>query len=178
MISRSLSPFSRFAIGAALAAVSVSSSQGADRMDQAGDDLGNPRLVGQVLFGTSGFEPGLAVEWRYSAKHTMLVRPEVFLNEDSRPGGGVALGCELGFLGLPSGHAITMGPRIVYHNSDDSGWEADALAIYHYNLRSDAHATGHYLEVIGGLGILEDKRDSDSSARLGTSVGVAYGFQF
>ncbi len=171
-------PVRRIAIVAALAAVSVSSGLAVDQLEKAGDDLGNPRLVAQVLFGTSGFEPGVAVEWRFSDKYTALVRPEVFLNEDSRPGFGVSLGCELGFLGLPQGQAITVGPRVVYHNSDDSGWAGDVLAIYHFNLRSDGHATGHFLEAIGALGVLEDKRDDNSGARLGASVGVAYGFQF
>lgn len=173
-----IAPVRRFVIVAALAAVSVSAGMAADQLEKAGDDLGNPRLVAQILFGTSGFEPGVAVEWRCSDKHTLLVRPEVFLNEDNRPGFGVSLGCELSFLGLPQGQAITVGPRVVYHNSDDSGWAGDALAIYHFNLRSDGHATGHFLEAIGALGVLEDKRDNNSGARLGASVGVAYGFQF
>ncbi len=137
---------------------------------------GIPRLVGQVLFGTAGFEPGIAAEWRFGEPH-LLVRPEVFLNEDSRAGIGASLGWELNFLALSERHAITIGPRVVYHNSDDYGWGADAMAIWHFDLIPSQRGR-HFLEVIATGGVIEEEKDGDSDAEPGFSVGAAYGFQF
>jgi hypothetical protein len=179
MLSNHAIPIRNLALVAALVAVSVSSGVAADRVGLGGDDLANPRIVPQILFGTSGFEPGVAAEWRFTADRMALVRPEVFINEDGRIGGGVSLGYELGFH-LPDGHSLSIGPRIVFHNSDDSGWEGDAMVIYHMNVRPDGQATRHYIDVIGAVGVLEDKSkdDDNSEARGGASIGLAYGFQF
>lgn len=135
-----------------------------------------PRLVGEVLVGTSGFEPGLAAEWRVGDP-LCVIRPEVFINEDERAGFGASVAWELSFLNLPDRHAITLGPRVVYHNSDDSGWEADAMAIWHFDLIPSQRGR-HYLEVIGAVGALQDDSDNQHDTVIGASAGVAYGFQF
>ena len=84
-------------------------------------------------------------------------------------------------LGLPDRHSLSIGPRVVYHNSDESGWEADVQAIWSLDL-APAHKGRHFLEVIGAVGALEhdDKDDAndDKKVRLGASIGIAYGYQF
>jgi hypothetical protein len=144
-------------------------------MDRA-HELTAPRLVGQVLVGTSGFEPGVAAEWRVSDPLCVL-RPEVFINEDARPGFGASVTWELSFLNLPERQSITFGPRVVYHNSDDSGWEADAMAIWHFDLIPSQRGR-HFLEVIGTAGALQDEEDDENDTIIGVSAGIAYGFQF
>jgi hypothetical protein len=149
---------------------------GADRL---ADSEPYPRLVGEVLFGTSGFEPGVAAEWRTTmGSFAKMIRPEVLINEDGRPGGAVSLNCLIAEAPMPEGHSLSIGPRLAYHNSDDSGWEGAVLAIYHIDI-APGQGHRHFIEVIGAAGILEDKRDDeDHSARFGGTVGVAYGFQF
>ena len=135
-----------------------------------------PRIVAQVLGGTSGIEPGIAAEWRFNDDH-LVVRPEIFLSEDAEVGGGASVAWELTFFDLPDRHAINLGPRVVYHNSDDSGWEADLQAVYSYDLLGSPHGH-HYLEVIGAIGFLRDTSDDNHDTKVGASIGVGYGFQF
>lgn len=139
-----------------------------------------PRVGVQVLLGTSGFEPGIFAEWRLGDQ-PMVARPEVFLNEDERAGGGGSIAWEFPFFSLPDRHSLSIGPRVVYHNSDESGWEADVQAIWSLDL-APAHKGRHFLEVIGAVGALEhdDKDDAndDKKVRLGASIGIAYGYQF
>ena len=137
---------------------------------------GIPRIVAQVMAGTAGFEPGAAAEWRFGEPH-LLVRPEVFFNEDHHLGFGASVGWELDFFNLPERHVITIGPRVVYHNSDDYGWGADALAIWHFDLVPSQKGR-HFLEVIGAIGAIEEEKAGDNDVELGASVGVGYGFQF
>ena len=137
---------------------------------------GIPRLVAQALVGTAGFEPGVAVEWRFGPSH-LLVRPEVFISEDHDLGLGGSIGWECSFLNLPERHAITVGPRIVYHNSDDYGWGADAMAIWHFDLVPSQRGR-HFLEVIGTVGAIEEEKRGDNDVEPGFSVGAGYGFQF
>ena len=139
---------------------------------------GLPRVVAQVLIGTSGFEPGVAAEWRFG-DYGMLVRPEVFINEDANAGGGASIGWELSFLPMMEGSCITLGPRVVYHNSDDKGWEADALAIWHCDLVPSQKGR-HFLEVIGAIGVVETDKDGDNNhqTKVGGTIGIGYGFQF
>lgn len=147
--------------------------------DRDGDPDVYPRVVAEVLFGTSGFEPGLAAEWRFASGGTlMMVRPEVLINEDGRPGGAVSLNwMPDDLLSLPDMHSLSFGPRLAYHNSDDSGWEGALLAIWHINI-APGNDRRHYIEVIGAAGILEDKRDNHDDTRFAGTVGVGYGFQF
>ncbi len=135
-----------------------------------------PRLVGEVLVGSSGFEPGVAAEWRVGDPMCVL-RPEVFINSDARPGFGASVTWDLSFLNLPERQSLTFGPRVVYHNSDDSGWEADAMAIWHFDLIPSQRGR-HFLEVIGTIGALQDRKDDRNDTIIGASGGVAYGFQF
>lgn len=146
------------------------------KADHVHHDIAIPRLVVQVLGGTSGIEPGIAAEWRFRNER-IVVRPEVFLNEDEDVGGGASIGWNLTFFDLPDHHAITVGPRVVYHNSDDSGWEADAQAIYSFGFLGGPHRR-HYLEVIGAVGVLEDTSGDDDETEIGASIGAGYGFQF
>jgi len=137
---------------------------------------GIPRLVAQALVGTAGFEPGVAVEWRFGPYH-VLVRPEVFINEDSDVGFGASVGWELRFFDLPKRQAITVGPRVVNHNSDDYGWGADAMAIWHFDLMPSQRSR-HFLEVIGTVGVIEEDKNGDDDVEPAFSVGAGYGFQF
>ena len=144
--------------------------------DHVHNDIAVPRLVVQVLGGTSGIEPGIAAEWRFREER-IVVRPEVFLSEDQGVGGGLSVGWTPNWFDLPDHHAITVGPRVVFHNSDDSGWEADAQAIYSFGFAGGPHRQ-HYFEVIGSVGVLEDTSEDNDKTTVGASIGVGYGFQF
>lgn len=144
-------------------------------VDQPRDTV-STRLIGELMLGTSGFEPGIAAELR-TVGLAHIIRPEIFLNEDFRPGFGISVAWNLTFLDLPDRQMISVGPRAVYHNSDNSGWEADAMAIWHMNMGSKQRSQ-HYLEVIGTLGALQDKDDDRRDTVIGASAGLAYGFQF
>lgn len=137
---------------------------------------GIPRIGPQVLVGTSGFEPGIFAEWRFGDR-PLVVRPEVFLNEDERGGGGASLGWDLPFLHLPDRQNITIGPRVVYHNSDESGWEGDVMGIWSLDIYPAQHGR-HFIEVIGAIGALEEEKNGDDDIVVGASIGLAYGFQF
>lgn len=137
---------------------------------------GVPRLVAQALVGTAGFEPGVAAEWRFGDPH-LLVRPELFFNEDHHLGFGASLAWELEFLDLPERHAITIGPRVVHHNSDEYGWGIDAMVIWHFDLLPSQRGR-HFLEVIGTVGAIEEERRGDNEIEPGFSAGIGYGFQF
>lgn len=144
--------------------------------DHVHDDVAIPRLVVQVLGGTAGIEPGIAAEWRCN-DGAFLLRPEILLSEDGRVGGGASVAWDLAWLRLPERHAITLGPRVVYHHSDDTSWEADAQAVYSFDFLGSPHGR-HYLEVIGDLGVRRDTSEDHHENRLGASIGIGYGFQF
>lgn len=135
-----------------------------------------PRVGAQVLAGTSGIEPGAFAEWRLS-EPGLLLRPEVFINEDGHIGFGGAVAWEPGFINLPERHALALGPRLVYHNSDESGWELDLMGIWSFDLVPSQRGR-HYLEVIGAIGALEEENDGDEETEVGASIGIGYGFQF
>jgi hypothetical protein len=134
------------------------------------------RLVPQVMVGTAGLEPGAALEWRGWHPRPIL-RPEAFINEDGRVGGGGAILHDLSTaLGLPMRHALAAGPRVVHHNSDDYDWEADALVIWSYDLVGGARSWRHSVELIGAAGVVRDKDDDDYGLGLSAGVGYAFGF--
>jgi hypothetical protein len=137
-----------------------------------------PRIGAQVLAGTSGIEPGVFAEWRLHDAG-LQVRPEVFVNEDGKVGGGGAVAWELGFFNLPERNALALGPRVVFHNSDESGWELDLMAIWSFDLVPSQRGR-HFLEVIGAVGVLEEEEEngSDEESVVGASIGIGYGFQF
>ena len=159
--------------GLGLAFVLATSSQAVD------SDI---RVVPQVLYGTSGLEPGLAVEmaweWRGPTSERLLLRPEILLNEDNRVGFGAAVLYDLtSFLILPERHFMAVGPRVVYHNADDSGMEADAMATWRYELSGDPESAGHhFLGALGALGVYRDRRHD--SNEVGMSAGGFYAFRF
>lgn len=135
-----------------------------------------PRFGVQVLAGTSGIEPGVFAEWRLSEAQIQL-RPEVFVNEDGKVGAGGAIAWSPEFIDLPERHALALGPRVLFHNSDDSGWEVDLLAIWSFDLIPSQRGR-HFLEIIGAVGVLEDREGPDDETEVGASAGIGYGFQF
>lgn len=133
------------------------------------------RLVPQLAVGTAGFEPGLALEWRGSNHPGLVVRPELLLSEDGDLGGGLAVLCDLTpKLGLRAEQSVAVGPRIVYHNSDDTGWEASALGTWSYDLGGGPDSWRHAVGVLAALGLSEDRRQDDID--LAATVGVFYAF--
>ena len=153
--------------------LSIAVAAGAAALDN-GHDV---RIVPQLMAGTSGFEPGLALEWRGPANPGIVVRPELLLSEDGRLGGGAALLVDLEqALPLPQRQAIAIGPRVVYHNSDDSSWEADVLATWSYELSADARPWRHAVGALAALGVVRDRDAHDFD--LGASAGLFYAFGF
>lgn len=139
------------------------------------------RIVPQLIVGTSGIEPGVALEYRAANLDHMVFRPEVFLSEDSRVGGGGAVLFDISKnIDLPSAHALVIGPRFVAHNSDDSGWEIDAMATYSVALGSMTVPSRHAVGALAALGVLDDKHHDNNhdETRFGANVGVFYSFRF
>ena len=140
----------------------------------ADDDL---RIVPQVMVGTAGFEPGVALEWRAGEMERVVFRPEAFISEDGRLGGGGAILYDLSTdLNLPHGQALSVGPRFVGHNSDDTGWEADALVSYVVSLSGVAKPWRHAIGALGALGVRDNREDDRHD--LGASAGIFYSFRF
>ena len=141
-------------------------------------DHGNDvRIVPQLMVGTSGVEPGLALEWRGPANPDVILRPELLISEDGRLGGGGALLLVLDPTPeLPERQAIAIGPRVVYHHADDSGWEADVLATWAYELSGDVRAWRHAVGALAALGVVRD-RDAHEF-EFGASAGLFYAFGF
>lgn len=145
---------------------------------------GDLRITPQLMIGTAGFEPGVALEYRAPSSPTLVFRPEVFLSEDERLGGGGAVLFAPHF-NLPAGHDLCVGPRLVYHNSDDTGFEADALATYSVALAGTQPSAQHFVGGLAALGLRDDRQhDHDDDHRhhhdlaIGASVGVFYSYRF
>ena len=152
----------------------VACAFGTSLLTAADDDL---RIVPQLVVGTAGIEPGVALEYRTANLNHMVIRPEVFINEDSRIGGGGALLFEMSeTFDLPKAHALAFGPRVVAHNSDDTGWEVDAMATYGVSLGSMTESTRHTVGVLAAAGVRKDKEHDET--RLGANAGVFYSFRF
>lgn len=135
------------------------------------------RIVPQVMIGTSGFEPGVALEWRGSDASPLIIRPEVLLSEDGRPGAGLAILYNLGFvIDLPARQALAIGPRAVYHHADDTGWEGDALATWSYDLTDGIRPWRHALGALAALGVVDDRRHDE--IRPAGTIGAFYSFRF
>ena len=134
------------------------------------------RIVPQLMVGTVGLEPGVAGEYRPDEEPRLVVRPEVFLSDDHHfGGGGAALWDFSDDMDLSSEYDLAVGPRIVYHNSDDDGLEVSGMAILAYDLDID-RPWRHSLEAIVAVGAIEDKEEDDTDP--GFSAGAAYGFSF
>lgn len=135
------------------------------------------RIVPQVMVGTAGFEPGVALEWRAGDFERVVFRPEVFVNEDGRIGGGGAILYDLSpELNLPKDQALSVGPRFVQHNADDTGWEFDGMLSYAISLSSNVKPWRHAVGALGALGVRQD-RERDQTG-VGASVGAFYSFRF
>ncbi len=135
------------------------------------------RITPQIAYGTAGFEPGLALELRFLDLRGWFLRPEASLSKDDRIGGGAALLYDFSSqLDVPRRVAFAVGPRVVYHNADRYGWEADALATLGVDLMDGVRAWRQSVGVLGTVGVVRDKRRDES--RLGTSIGVFYSFGF
>lgn len=176
MTTHPLSSTNPFAPALRLSALCVTVAIGACAVEpvSAGNDL---RLVPQVAVGTSGFEPGLALEWRGTGVNNLIVRPEVLISEDHHLGGGGALLFDLtSSTDLPSRQALAIGPRVVYHHADDSGWEVDALATWSFELSDAVKPWRHSIGALAALGVLEDRKHD--GVDLGVTVGGFYAFRF
>lgn len=131
------------------------------------------RLVPQVAYGTAGLEPGLAGEWRHANLPGLIVRPELLLSEDAKLGGGAAVLYDLtGHMELPARQSLAVGPRIVFHHADDTGWEASGLATWSYELPETSGGWQHAVGVLGALGISQDREHDDHD--LAATAGVFY----
>ena len=135
------------------------------------------RIVPQIIVGTSGFEPGLAFELRGLDWPALMVRPEVFVSEDERIGAGAAVLYDISpILTLSKRQTLAVGPRIVYHNADHDGWEADAMATWSFDLMGGMRAWQHAVGILGAVGVTEDRENDDND--LGASAGIFYSYRF
>jgi hypothetical protein len=146
---------------------------------------GSVALVPQLLVGTAGFEPGLAVEWRSSAIQPVILRPEAFVNEDGRVGaGGSVLWDVAPAVSLPRQQSLAIGPRVVYHNAEETGWEADVMATWSMDLSSGSSPWRHSVGLLAAVGVREDRPEDDlfdqsrDDLALGASGGGFYAFRF
>lgn len=120
---------------------------------------------------TAGFEPGVVLEWRAGDFARVVFRPEIFINEDGRFGGGGAILYDLSSeLDLPKDQALSVGPRFVQHNSDDTGWEFDGLLSHEISLSGVAKPWRHAIGALGALGVRDDRDDDQTD--VGASAGV------
>ncbi len=140
------------------------------------------RIVPQIMVGTSGFEPGLAVEFRLRSPDALILRPEVFVNDDGVGGGAAVLWSLAKPFHLGDRSDFAIGPRLVHHNADDHGLEASALAIWNITLGNDL-ARRHSIEILGALGVVDaidkdNNNNDDHSIEFAASVGAAYAYRF
>lgn len=135
------------------------------------------RILPQLMVGTAGFEPGLALEWRGRERLSYVIRPEVFVNEDGGVGGGGAILVDVSAqFDLNARHSLAIGPRVVHHNADQYGWEADVLATWGYDLVGGEQSWQHAIGVLGAVGVVDDEEHGDDD--LGLTAGVFYSFGF
>jgi hypothetical protein len=135
------------------------------------------RILPQITAGTAGFEPGVALEWRSKDLKPVIVRPEVFISEDGRPGGGAALLYDAtSVFDLRRRQSLAIGPRAVYHNSDESGWEVDAMATWTIELSGSHRPWEHAVGVLGALGVRHDKEENEND--IGATGGAFYSYRF
>jgi len=137
------------------------------------------RIVPQIMAGTAGFEPGVAVEWRSALLGDWVLRPEVFLSENVRVGAGLSALYDFSpALALPKNQAFELGPRLVFHNADHTGWEGDALATYTYSLDDQPKAFRQSVGLLGTLGLCDHRDNGDNRIQIGASLGAFYSFRF
>jgi hypothetical protein len=142
-----------------------------------------PRVVGEVLVGTAGFEPGVAAEWTFDLGTLVRVRPEVILNLDDLPGLAVSATVPVASGSLPATQSLWIGPRLVFHNDRYDGGKrdgdlaygfgAEAMALYTFAIIPEQPGR-HSIELIGALGLVDHHDDTDISL----TIGAGYGFKF
>jgi len=170
---RSLPVFATAAMVSCLAAHLAAADPVLNPVADNGDDI---RIAPEIMVGTAGFEPGVALEYRVNEWN---IRPEAFLSEDIRVGAGLAALYDFGnVIDLGGKSSLGFGPRLVYHNSDKNGWEGDAMAEYSYSLDDAPVAFKQAVGLLGDLGIREHKENGDHKLELGASVGAFYSFRF
>lgn len=137
---------------------------------------GSVCVAPEVLVGTPGFEIGVAMEFRSNSWDGIDLRPELLLNNDGKFGGGAAVLWSLAnSIDLPERQALAVGPRLIYHNSDDDGFEVSAMGIWSITV-GEAVTSPHTIEVLAALGVLQDREHND--ADIAASVGAAYAYRF
>lgn len=137
---------------------------------------GSVGIVPQIMVGTAGMEIGLAVEVRSPRWQELNLRPELFLNNDERVGGGLSvLWAFSDWFNFPDRHDFAIGPRVVHHNTEDEGLDASALGIWSIAL-GDVVDRRHAIEVLAAVGVLQDREEDDADPSL--SVGAAYAYRF
>lgn len=134
------------------------------------------RLLPQLALGTSGIEPGVAVELRDTAVNRLIVRPEILINEDERIGGGLAVLYDISDR-LPDmdRRSLAIGPRLVHHNSDETGWEADVMVTFGMQITDRIDAWKHSVGILGALGVRDDREDDNR--RIGATLGGWYAYR-
>lgn len=134
------------------------------------------RLVPELALGTSGLEPGFAIEVRTAGVHPVIVRPELLLSEDGHLGVGGALLVDISPQArLANRQALAVGPRIVYHNANDSSWEADAMATWAFDLSDGIVPWRQSVGALAALGLLRDPEHEDYG--IGLTAGVFYAYR-
>lgn len=137
---------------------------------------GDVRLVPQLAIGSSGFEPGLAVELRNADTPTLIVRPEILLSEDGTLGAGGALLIDLATTAqMPARQSLAIGPRVVFHNADRSGLEADMMGLWGFDLSDGVGTWRHSVGLLAAGGVLRDPRHDELD--LGITAGIYYAFR-
>jgi len=134
-----------------------------------------PRVCGGIHVGTAGLEIVGAVEWDLAGGLRQRLRPELLINDDSRPGIGFSYTFAIADGALPRRQTLFIGPRVVLHNNDeeDIRGEIGAVAFYRFLLGAKEDSP-HSIDAIGALGYLDEKNDWDPAF----TVGAAYGYQF
>lgn len=137
---------------------------------------GSFRIAPQIMVGTTGFEPGVAVEIQTSFWDPITFRPELFINNDGDLGAGAAVLWSLpNTFNLSERHLLAIGPRLVFHNSDDDGLEVSALGMWRIALGNQM-SDHHSIEILASLGVIQDRKHDD--ADVAAAVGVAYAYKF
>lgn len=134
-----------------------------------------PRVCGGIHVGTAGFEVVGAVEWELAGGIPQRLRPEILINDDSRPGIGFSYTFAVAGGLLPERQNLFIGPRVVLHNNEeeDIRGEIGIVAFYRFSILADEDSP-HSIDAIGALGYLDEKDDWDPAFTL----GAAYGYQF
>lgn len=130
------------------------------------------RVGPQVLLGTSGFEPGAFAEFTWDK---FRLRPELFVHDRDRPAAGVAALWQLPVT-LLAGHTLHLGPRLAYHNGDDSKdprGEVSAMGIYNLPIPPKTADSRHNIEIIVATGLVDE-----DGAEFAISAGAGYVYRF